>query len=91
VIDLEAWKRGHRPDAGAPAASDPPSPTDRLDGVLRRLDPLVRRGSGRVGGRTESELLAIIGAVNSGLLDEALARAERLAARLEHPSARAAR
>jgi hypothetical protein len=36
----------------------------------------------------ESELLAITGAVTAGLEDEAAERAERLAERLEHPSAR---
>ena len=38
--------------------------------------------------RGESELLAITGAVSAGLPEEAAERAERLAERLEHPSAR---
>ena len=38
--------------------------------------------------RVESELLAITGAVSAGHEDAAAERAERLAERLEHPSAR---
>jgi hypothetical protein len=98
VIDFEACRRRLRPGARpSEPAQQPPllaeglAPTERLDAVLERLDPLVRSGSGRVATRVETELLAIIGAVNSGMLEEALARAERLTARLEHPSARAAR
>jgi hypothetical protein len=98
VIDFEVWRRRLRPGSEPSSPSEQPSlapegrsPTDRLDAVLGRLDPLVRSGSGHVATRVETELLAIIGAVNSGLLDEALARAERLTSRLEHPSARAAR
>jgi hypothetical protein len=49
---------------------------------------LRRSGSGRLAGRVESELLAITGAVSAGLQDAAAERAERLAERLEHPSAR---
>jgi hypothetical protein len=60
----------------------------RLDRAIARLDALLRRrGSGRLAGRVESELLAITGAVSAGLEDAAAERAERLAERLEHPSA----
>jgi hypothetical protein len=53
------------------------------------LDSLVARGTGRIGPRVEAELLAITGAVTAGRTDDAAERAERLAERLEHPSARA--
>jgi hypothetical protein len=64
-------------------------PLSRLDRAIPRLDGLLRRScSARLAGRVESELLAITGAVSAGLQDAAAERAERLAERLEHPSAR---
>jgi hypothetical protein len=77
VVDLRTWleRRDH-------------DPMTRLERAIARLDGLLARGSGRLGGRVESELLAITGAVTAGLEDEAAERAERLAERLEHPSAR---
>ena len=77
VIDLQEWRERHEHD-----------PMTRLERAIARLDGLLRRGSGRLGPRVESELLAITGAVTAGLQDEAAERAERLAERLEHPSAR---
>lgn len=77
VIDLDAWRREHDRD-----------PLRRLERAIGRLDSLLSRGSGRIGPRVESELLAITGAVTSGLVEQAADRAERLAERLEHPSAR---
>ncbi len=90
VVDLRDWKRRKRPDAQA----GPPLellPADPLEELIARLDRLVRAGGGRLGTRVETELLAIIRAVHAGLLDEAMARGQRLVARLEHPSARVAR
>jgi hypothetical protein len=78
VIHLAEWRERREHD-----------PMSRLDRAIARLDGLLRRsGSGRLAGRVESELLAITGAVSAGLDDEAAERAERLAERLEHPSAR---
>ena len=78
VVDLREWRERHEHD-----------PVTRLERAIARLDQLLRRrGSGRLGPRVESELLAITGAVTAGLQDEAAERAERLAERLEHPSAR---
>ncbi|MGA9161500.1 MAG: hypothetical protein WB297_11645 [Actinomycetota bacterium] len=78
VIDLRAWRERRERD-----------PMTRLERAIARLDGLLRRsGSGRLGSRVESDLLAITGAVSAGLDDEAAERAERLAERLEHPSAR---
>ena len=77
IVDLRAWRERRERD-----------PMTRLERAIARLDGLLERGSGRLGGRVESELLAITGAVSAGLEDEAAERAERLAERLEHPSAR---
>ena len=78
VTDLRAWRERRERD-----------PMTRLERAIARLDRLLRRsGSGRLGSRVESDLLAITGAVSAGLEDEAAERAERLAERLEHPSAR---
>jgi hypothetical protein len=77
IIDLSSWRERRERD-----------PMTRLERAIARLDGLLQLGSGRLGGRVESELLAITGAVTAGLEDEAAERAERLAERLEHPSAR---
>ena len=98
VIDLQAW-RHRRPRTEEAAAlerarhvrSRPGSPLARLDRAIGRLDPLVNGGTGRIGPRVETELLAITGAVTAGRVEDAATRAERLAERLEHPSSRAAR
>ena len=77
VIDLRDWQEHRKHD-----------PMTRLERAIARLEELLRRrGSGRLGPRVESELLAITGAVTAGLQDEAAERAERLAERLDHPSA----
>jgi hypothetical protein len=58
---------------------------DRLEHATERVSSLVSgllSRSGRVDSRTETELLAIIGELAVGLVDEAAARAERLSARL---------
>jgi hypothetical protein len=77
VIDLREWVEHREQD-----------PLSRLVRAIARLERLLEAGSGRLGSRVESELLAITGAVTAGLDDEAAERAERLAERLEHPSAR---
>ncbi|HEX9123756.1 MAG TPA: hypothetical protein VF984_10455 [Actinomycetota bacterium] len=102
VIDFGAWKQGRRLVVRSDeptqeglfleaARAAPGSPLRRLEQAIARLDPLIHRGSGRIGARVESELLAITGAVTAGRIDEAAVRAERLAERLAHPSSRAAR
>jgi hypothetical protein len=55
---------------------------------VARLEVQLRLGTGRIGPRVEAELLAITGAMTAGREDEAADLAERLAERLEHPSAR---
>jgi hypothetical protein len=77
IIDLSRWRERRERD-----------PMTRLESAIARLDGLLQRGSGRLRGRVEADLLAITGAVTAGLEDEAAERAERLAERLEHPSAR---
>jgi hypothetical protein len=98
VIELDAWRR-RRPriaeHGGLEVEPDGhegrPVPLARLERAIGRLDPLVNGGTGRIGPRVETELLAITGAVTAGRVDDAATRAERLAERLEHPSSRAAR
>lgn len=106
VIDLEAWRRrpgcGAEPDHEpglepnhVPAEGLSPErgrrTLARLERAVARLDPLVRRGTGRIGPRVATELLTITGAVTAGRVRDAAERAERLAERLEHPSSLAAR
>jgi hypothetical protein len=64
-----------------------PDDLERLDHAIARLDPLVRRASGRLRGPVERELACIARAVTVGRPREAIERAERLADRLEHPAA----
>jgi hypothetical protein len=59
---------------------------ERLEGAIRRLEPLVSRRNGRVGASIEAELAAISRAVRYGRAREASERAERLADLLEHPA-----
>jgi hypothetical protein len=89
VIDFEAWRAEHRLQVRDLPEHDDDALLPRLERAIRRLDVLVARGTGRLASRVESELLAITGAVTAGRTDEAAERAERLAERLEHPSARA--
>jgi hypothetical protein len=96
VIDLDVWRR-RRPridkglDQGRHGPWRRPAHLARLERAIGRLDPLVNGGTGRIGPRVETELLAITGAVTAGRVEDAATRAERLAERLEHPSSRAAR
>jgi hypothetical protein len=98
VIELDIWRR-RRPriaehgelDLKPDGHEGRPVPLARLEGAIGRLDPLVNGGTGRIGSRVETELLAITGAVTAGRVEDAATRAERLAERLEHPSSRAAR
>jgi hypothetical protein len=77
VIDLAAWRDARERD-----------PVARLERAISRLEARLERGTGRIGRTVEAELLAITGAMNAGLQEEAAERAERLAERLDHPSAR---
>ncbi len=89
VIDLEAWRRHRRLEFRDTRGAATGSALRRLERAIKRLDTLLKRGPGRISSLVESELLAITSAVTAGLPDEAAERAERLAERLEHPSARA--
>lgn len=95
VIDLEAWRRGRfgtGEESDGELGREPGNPAlARLERAVARLDPLVRRGTGRLGPRVETELLSITGAVTAGRVRDAAERAERLAERLAHPSSLAAR
>ncbi len=89
IIDLEAWRNARRLVARDAPGDLSPRPLDRLEAAVARLDRAVARGTGRLSSRVERELLLIIGLVAAGRSAEAADRAERLAERLEHPSARA--
>lgn len=77
VIDLGVYREARKRD-----------PVARLEQAIRRLEIHIERGTGRIGRRVEAELLAITGAMSAGLREDAAERAERLAERLDHPSAR---
>jgi hypothetical protein len=77
VIDLGAWREARERD-----------PLTRLERAVTRLEVRLEQGTGRLGRKVESELLAITGAMAAGLEEEAAERAERLSERLDHPSAR---
>ncbi len=77
IVDLAAWREARDHD-----------PVARLERAISRLEGQLELGTGRIGSRVESELLAITGAMTAGMQEEAAERAERLAERLEHPSAR---
>jgi hypothetical protein len=89
IVDLEAWRREHRLVVREVPDEVAQQPLRRLERAIRRLDDLVARGTGRISSRVERELVQIMGAVTAGRPTEAAERAERLAERLEHPSARA--
>jgi hypothetical protein len=77
IVDLAAWREAREHD-----------PVARLERAISRLEVQLRLGTGRIGPRVEAELLAITGAMTAGREDKAADLAERLAERLEHPSAR---
>jgi len=79
VIDLQRWRE----------LRERSDPVARLERAVRRVDKLVSAGAGRIEARVETELLAIAGALSTGLVEDAADRAERLAGRLAHPAARA--
>lgn len=89
IIDLEAWRRERRLVAREVPDEVAQQPLRRLERAIQRLDAAVARGTGRLAARVERELLVIMGLVTAGRPAEAAERAERLAERLEHPSARA--
>ncbi len=89
MIDLEAWRRERRLVAREVPDEIAQQPLRRLEEAVHRLDRAVARGTGRLSSRVERELLLIMGLVAAGRPAEAAERAERLAERLEHPSARA--
>ena len=98
VVSLEAWRRSHRLDAEKAGTSDETGPSltvgddegvDRLERAADRLHQLVSgtlKGGRRLDPQFETELLALIGEVTVGLVDEAAKRAERLTNRLESRS-----
>jgi hypothetical protein len=80
VVDLSGWleARTSGPKRSAPGV-------ERLEEAIERLHPLVLAALDRRGGlapRMETELLAVMGELSLGLIDEAAVRAERLVGEL---------
>ena len=79
VIDLRQWLRDH--------GEDPDTGDDvlRLERAIHRLDEVsaaaAERGA-RLEPTVQTEMLAILGALNIGMVGEAARRAERLSDRL---------
>jgi hypothetical protein len=99
IVDISHWlqSRGRAPqpeelEPGMPGEgtdSPPPREVARLERAVTRLHDLVNRTmetSGRVQPKVETELLAIMGELTVGLVEEATRRAERLADRLASSS-----
>jgi hypothetical protein len=95
IVDLSQWlqSRGRTHESDVPKTSMPAEGVDspatrevaRLERAVTRLHDLVNRTmetSGRVQPKVETELLAIMGELTVGLVEEATRRAERLADRL---------
>lgn len=82
IIDLRAWRDRKVGGGSAPvAARGDRSEIARLEAAIERLQPLVSRalGAGALAEDVETELLAIMGQLTVGLVDDAAERAERLA------------
>jgi hypothetical protein len=87
VVELGAWRAGRRAPKALQDGEEAPWPEEvrRLDRAVDRLSRIVSRAleaNGHLEPRTETELLAIMGALATGMLDDAARRAERLAGRL---------
>ena len=88
VIRIDRWREraASGPDASpAPDAQPDPSSVDRLEQAVQRLDRLtggMLRSGDRLDPSTETALLAIVGEMSMGRVDEAAARTEDLVQRL---------
>jgi hypothetical protein len=80
VVDLTQWRRRR----SAPNASSGGDPVERLERAVDRLHEVVDRtlDRGHLPARVETELLAIMGELSMGGLDQAERRVERLTRRL---------
>lgn len=94
-MDLEGWRARRRAGAlpraagGAPVvgaeASGPDGWIERLERAVARLEgllPQAARPDGRLDRSLETEVLALIGELSTGLVGRAVLRADRLVARL---------
>jgi hypothetical protein len=80
---------GSLPGPGSPAdpadqgdAADPADPIGRLERAVNRIDEITAKISPRgsdLGSNVETELLALVGEISLGLIEDAADRAERLA------------
>lgn len=86
VIDFERWSAERARGGGRPPRTmvegwlDPA--VHRLDRAVTRIDRITTRVQARGGSLApdvETELLALVGQISLGMVDEAASRAERLA------------
>jgi hypothetical protein len=88
VIDFGVWRKARLGAQESPPFAERASAAgdlDELERAVQRLHPLVSSALGeerQLGTKVETELLAIIGELTMGLVQEATRRAERLAERL---------
>jgi hypothetical protein len=88
IVDLFEWRRRKAGEAAAAGDGElPADPTvERLERAIDRLAPLVNgtlEAGHQLQPRVETELLAIVGELTVGLVDEATSRAERLVKKLQ--------
>jgi|1185.fasta_scaffold1036044_2 hypothetical protein len=84
VIEMAAWRE--RREAAQPAPE-----VERLERAIARLDGILERVTGHTPSadpRLETDMLAISGAISTGMVDRAAVLAEELAKRLENRAAR---
>ena len=86
VIDFERWSgeraRGERRPSRALVNGWLDPAIHRLDRAVSRIDRItskVQERGGRLAADVETELLALVGQISLGMVDEAASRAERLA------------
>ena len=91
VIRIDRWRRraeSKAPGEAGPGAGPDPQAVERLEAAVARLDGLtgglLGRGE-RLDNQTETALLAIVGEISMGRVDEAADRTERLVRRLAAP------
>ncbi|MFL5766804.1 MAG: hypothetical protein ACJ758_03045 [Actinomycetota bacterium] len=84
VVQMAAWRKRRQEERPAPEV-------ERLERAIARLDGILERVTGQkpaADPRLETDMLAISGAISTGMVDRAAVLAEELARRLENRAAR---